>query len=96
MNKLKTVSLMAGNDSLSSLLEFMKRGRGEGAHRREIRLIESNAKCGHLKKLTCKGTMRQVYIYMSGSQNLIPLPPYTLYTCIQYTYSHREEGRGEI
>jgi hypothetical protein len=49
MNKLKTVSLMAGNDSLSSLLGFMKRWeRGEGAHRIKIRLIEGNAICGHL------------------------------------------------
>jgi hypothetical protein len=29
--------------------------------RRKIRLIESNAKC-YLKKLTCKGTLRQVFI----------------------------------
>ncbi len=26
---------------------------------RKIRLIESNAKCRYLKKLTCKGTLRQ-------------------------------------
>ncbi len=30
--------------------------------RRKIRLIESNAKCRHLKKLTCKATLRQVFI----------------------------------
>ncbi len=30
--------------------------------RREIRLIESNAKCRYLKKITCKGTLRQVFI----------------------------------
>ncbi len=29
---------------------------------RNIRLIESNAKCRHLKKLTCKGTLRKVFI----------------------------------
>jgi hypothetical protein len=28
--------------------------------RREIRMIESNAKCRYLKKLTCKGTLQQV------------------------------------
>ncbi len=33
--------------------------------------------------------------YMSEAQNPIPPPPYTLYTCIQYTYSHREGGREE-
>ncbi len=30
--------------------------------RREIRLIESNAKCRYLKKLACKGTLRQEFI----------------------------------
>ncbi len=30
--------------------------------RRRIRLIESNAICRYLKKLTCKGTLRQVLI----------------------------------
>jgi hypothetical protein len=30
--------------------------------RRKIRLIEGNAKCGHLKKLTYNGTLRQVFI----------------------------------
>jgi hypothetical protein len=29
---------------------------------RKIRLIEGNAKCRHLKELTCKGTLRQVFI----------------------------------
>ncbi len=29
---------------------------------RKIRLIETNAKCCHPKKLTCKGTLRQVFI----------------------------------
>jgi hypothetical protein len=30
----------------------------DGVPRRKIRLIESNAKCHYLKKLTCKGTLR--------------------------------------
>ena len=29
---------------------------------KKIRLIESNVKCRHLKKITCKGTLRQVLI----------------------------------
>ncbi len=65
--------------------------------RRKIRLIESNAKCRYLKKLTCKGTLRQVF-YLSEA----PFPPmtpysppaYTLYTCKQYSYSHRERVGG--
>ncbi len=33
-------------------------------------------------------------VYLTEAQNpQLPPPPYTLYTCIQYTYSHRE-GRG--
>jgi hypothetical protein len=34
----------------------------DAVQRRKIRLIESTAKCLHLKKLTCKGTLRQVFI----------------------------------
>jgi hypothetical protein len=33
-----------------------------GWRHRKIRLIESNAKCRHLNKLTCKGTLRQVFL----------------------------------
>jgi hypothetical protein len=29
---------------------------------RKIRLMESNGKCRYLKKLTCKETLRQVFI----------------------------------
>ncbi len=58
----------------------------------------TKAKCRHLKKLTFKGTLRQV-LYVCG-----PLPsydpissPYTQYTCILYTYSHKEgKGGGEV
>jgi hypothetical protein len=32
-----------------------------GCRRRNIRLIEGNAKCRQLKKITCKGTLRQGY-----------------------------------
>ncbi len=31
-------------------------------NRRKIRLIEGNAKCRHLKTVTCKETLRQVFI----------------------------------
>ncbi len=33
-----------------------------GAARRKMRLMESNAKCRHLKKMTCKGTLQKVFI----------------------------------
>ncbi len=59
-----------------------------GVSCRNIRFIEGNA------KLTCKGTVA-AGVYLSEAQNPIPPPPYTLYTCIQYTYSHREGGGEE-
>ncbi len=67
-------------------------------HRRKIRLIESNAKCRYLKKLTCKRTLRQVFYLseasLSSNDPILSPPPYTLYTYILYTYSHREGGGG--
>jgi hypothetical protein len=50
---------------------------------RKIIFIEGNAKCRHPKK-TCKGTLRQLFICLMP-RTLYP-SPYTLYTCIQYTY----------
>jgi hypothetical protein len=35
-------------------------------------------------------------VYLSEAQNTIHLPPYSLYTCIQYTYLQREGGRGKV
>jgi hypothetical protein len=63
--------------------------------RRKIRLIEGNAKCRHLRKLTCKGTLRQGVFICPKAQNPIPYLPNTLFACILYTYSHREEGGVE-
>ncbi len=42
---------------------------------------------------TCKGTLRQVFICLRPRT---PYPPsaYTMFTYIQYTYSHREGGEG--
>ncbi len=58
---------------------------------RKIRLIEDNTKwwC-HLKKKTCKGTLRQVFICLWPRTPYSPPPAYTLYTCI----IHRGMGRG--
>jgi hypothetical protein len=50
--------------------------------RRKIRLIEGNAKCCHLKKLTSKGTAAGVYL----PRTPYPPPSYTLYKCIQNAY----------
>jgi hypothetical protein len=52
----------------------------------KIRLIEGNAKCRHLNKLTCNRTLWQV----SEAQN--PIPPPLLHTvCILF---HTGKGRG--
>ncbi len=64
-----------------------------------INYIDTKAKFRHLKKLTCKGTLRQVFICLRPTPLLWPyLYPCTLYTCILYTYLHREGGRvgGEL
>jgi hypothetical protein len=46
-----------------------------------MRLIEDNAKCRHLKKLTCKGTLRQEFKLFIC---LRPRNPYT----IPFFYQH--------
>ncbi len=46
----------------------------------ERKLIESNAKCKHLKKLTCKGTLQQVFICLRPRT---PYPPsISVYTIV--------------
>jgi hypothetical protein len=50
--------------------------RIEFAHRK-IRLIESNAKCIHLKKFSCKGTLRQLFICLR--------PPSLLGFCLRWS-----------
>jgi hypothetical protein len=63
------------------LLEYNETGR-----HRKIKLIEGNAKCGHLKKLTCKGTLRQ-------AQNPKP-PPLTHCIRVYNILIHTEKMRG--
>ncbi len=45
--------------------------------RRKVRLIEGNAKCCHLKNLTCKATSRQVFICLRPRTPYPPPPPHT-------------------
>jgi hypothetical protein len=61
--------------------------------RRKIKLLEDNAECHHLKVLTCKVTLRQVFICLRPRTPYSP-PPYTLYLYVQNIYSHREGERG--
>ncbi len=61
-----------------------------------VEYTECNAKWRLLKKLTCKGTLQQVFICLG---HRTPYPPLTHCerTCKQctYYYSHSEGGRGE-
>jgi hypothetical protein len=63
---------------------------------RKIILIEGNAKCRQLKKLTGKWTLRQVFICLSP-RTPCPPPSHTVYcivyTCIQSVYFFKQ-GRG--
>jgi hypothetical protein len=52
-----------------------------------INYKDTNAKCRHLQKLTCKGTLRQV----SESQNPVPVPP--VYTVYLFTVEPERRGR---
>ncbi len=64
--------------------------------RRKIRLIEDDAKYQHLKELTCKGTLRQVFISAWGPEPQTS-PPYTLLCIFIYSTSiflHTGKGEG--
>ncbi len=61
----------------------------DSAPRRKIRLIEGNAICRHLKKLTCKGALRQMFISLRPKT---PYPP--LHTVYVYTVYFFTQGRG--
>ncbi len=62
------------------------------------RLDRKQCNCRYLKKLTCRGTCGRCFICLKPPPPIWPHTPpphpYTLYTCIQYTYSHREGGGG--
>jgi hypothetical protein len=61
-----------------------------GKIRRKIRLIEDNAKCHHLKKLSYKGTLRQVFLCLRPRTQS---PPFT--HCIRVYNILFTQGRGE-
>ncbi len=62
--------------------------------RRKIRLVEGNAKRRHKKNWPAKGLCGRCLSVLGLEPHT--LPPYTLYTCIQYTYSHGEGGGGRV
>ncbi len=63
----------------------------ESLVRRKIILIEGNSKCRHLKKLTCKETLRQVFICLRPRTPYTPPPLHTASILIHT----RKMGRGE-
>jgi len=58
--------------------------------RRKLRLIEGYAKCRHLKKITCKGTLRRGRcLFVWGSE------PHTLQTVYVYGEGELNQREGE-
>jgi len=55
------------------LEKYSKAGRAELQDHGLINYIDIKAKCRHLKKVTCKGTLRQVFIkiYRLGIQSVM-------------------------
>jgi hypothetical protein len=53
---------------------------------RKIRIIEGNEKCRRLKKLTCKGNLRQVFICLRP-RTPYPLPLHTVH--VQFVHTVR-------
>jgi hypothetical protein len=83
--------LVCAQSSFSGRISFRSPGNSslglkDKTHRRQC-------KCCHQIKLNWEGTLRQVFICLRPRTP--PNPPYTLYTCVQYTYLQREGGRVE-
>ncbi len=63
--------------------------------------MDTKAKCRHLKKFTCKGTLRQVFTCKRLRNPYPPPPPTHVYTCSILIHTGkggelntREKGRG--
>jgi hypothetical protein len=58
------------------------------------RLAEGHVKCRHLKNVTFKGTLRQVFICFEP-RTPYPPPPYTVYVYAVYLFTQGRDGRVE-
>ncbi len=58
-----------------------------------MRLVKGNAKCRHLKKLICKGTLRQVFFCQRPRTPPSPLHIVYVYKVYLFT-QERGEGGG--
>jgi hypothetical protein len=87
---MRVVGLIISYTSFSSTSPASEGVVLEGQWRRKIRFIEGNAKCRHLKKLTCEGTLRKVFICLRPRT---PAP--YLHTVYMYTVYLFTQGRGK-
>ncbi len=58
-----------------------------------MRLTEGNSKCCHLKKLTCKGTLRQVFICLRP-RTRYPPRLHTIYVYTVHLFTQERAGWG--
>jgi hypothetical protein len=67
----------------------------DGYQCRKIRLIESNAKCNYPKKMTCKRTLRQVFLSVCCPlSSYDPMPPPLHSHCIPVYSILIHTGKG--
>ncbi len=87
--ELLSLQMSGGSDILAGVLARFRWSR------RKIRREEGKVKCRHLKKLTYKGTLRQMFICLRPRTLYPPPPPYTLHTCTVYgLLFHTGKGGG--
>jgi hypothetical protein len=79
--------------NLSTLLPWLLSGEFSPGNR--IRLIECGAKCRYLMKVTCTGTLRQLFYLPEAPSTPMatycPLPLHTVYVYTVYIFT---QGRG--
>ena len=66
-----------------------------GRNRRHKQLKEDYVKCRHLKKLTCKWTLRQVFI-ICGPEPHNPSPLHSVYVYTVCLFTQRRGGGGRV
>jgi hypothetical protein len=88
-----SLNMSVGLPVFSSIFSLPSKVMNICQQRRKLRLIDDNATYRHLKKLTCKVTLRRVFICLRP-RTPYPPPPYTLYMYIVHTVYLFTQGRG--